>query len=94
QWVLSMRLASVRPSMGVAMATLLRSSLCAILAFVAPWLALRMGAPWLVALLFAPVAPVVFVWAARRSRILDDDERVRVRTMLGRRGPILTWFVP
>jgi len=94
QWILSMRLASVRPSTSVAMGTLLRASLCAILAFVAPWLALRLGAPWGVALLFAPLAPIVFVWAARRSHILDQDERDRVRAMLGRRGAVLTWFVP
>lgn len=96
QWVVAMRLASVRPSTGVAIGTLVRSSACAALAFAPAWLLFHIGAPWAATITMVPLIPGAYVWLARRARVLGDDERERVRAILGRRGvgPVLNWFVP
>ena len=96
QFGVALRLATVRPRGADAFATLVRSVLCAAIAFAPAWWlfhAHRMLALPLTALV---VAPFIFVALARRMRILEDRERVRVRAVLADRGfgPALMWFVP
>jgi O-antigen/teichoic acid export membrane protein len=96
QFGIAMRLAEVRPPARVALATLLRAAICAALAFVPVWLLLRLGVPLAVPIVVCVGVPLLFVALARRLRVLDADERDRVRAILSRRGmgPVLDWFVP
>jgi O-antigen/teichoic acid export membrane protein len=96
QFVIAVRLATVRPSMAASAATLLRSVVCAVLAFLPAWLLLRTGGSLAIPLAFLLAVPVIFVVLARRARVLDADERERVKAVLARRGmgPALGWFIP
>jgi len=96
QLVIAMRLASVRPSAAVAAATLLRACACAAISFAPVWLLFHFGAPTAVPVALVAIIPLVFVWLARRARVLDREERERVRAILAQRGmgPALNWFVP
>ena len=94
QFVVAMRLASVRPSVHGALSTLARSTVCAALVFAPVWLFARWSVPLMMVMLIA--TPAMFVALARRARVLEPAERERVRAILARRGaaPVLNWFVP
>jgi O-antigen/teichoic acid export membrane protein len=96
QVVVALRLASVRPSVAAAAGTLVRCVVCAALAFLPAWLVLRAGGSWVLALAVLAAVPWIFVALARRARVLETDERERVRLALARRGmgPALGWFIP
>jgi O-antigen/teichoic acid export membrane protein len=96
QLVVAMRLASVRPAVSVAVATLLRAVACGVIAFIPVWLLERSGAGAGSRAALAPVAAVIFVLVARRLRLLEDEERRRVRSILATRGmgALVNWFVP
>ena len=95
QVVVAMRLARVRPAAMDAIATLIRSVGCGWLAF-APVAILRHGSPVVLAIYALLVAPVAFVYIARGFRILQPDERMRMRGILAQRGlgPMANWLVP
>jgi O-antigen/teichoic acid export membrane protein len=92
----ALRLATVRPSGANVFRTLLRSVLCAGIAFAPAWWLFHVHAMIAFPLAAAAIAAVLFVVLARRMRMLTDAERERVRAVLARRGvgPALMWFVP
>jgi O-antigen/teichoic acid export membrane protein len=96
QLAIAMRLASVRPGARAAAGSLARSLFCSGVALSPAWLAVRTGAAPVLVLAAVLVAPVGFVHLARGVRVLDGDEKERVRAALSRRGlgPALSWFVP
>jgi O-antigen/teichoic acid export membrane protein len=94
QALLAFRLASIRPRTGVAFVTLVRSLVCAAVAFAPPVLTLALGAPLLVAIVLAPAAVWIYLRLARWSGILAADERDRLRQVVaGRRlAPLAGWI--
>jgi O-antigen/teichoic acid export membrane protein len=96
QFVIALRLATVRPAGTHAFATLLRCILCAAVAFAPAWWLFRVHAMLVLPMATAVLAVWIFVLLARRLRILTDAERDRVRAVLARRGvtPAVMWFVP
>lgn len=95
QFAVAMRLASVRPGAADAAATLFKSLACAAFAFLPVWFLLRSG-PSIAVPFVALTVPVIFVYLARRVRVLNTDERARVRAMLAQRrlSPVVDWLVP
>ncbi len=96
QFALALRLATVRPTGAGAFATLVRSLVCAVVAFAPAWYLFHVHAMFALPIAASLGATVIFVALARRMRILSEDERERVRLVLARRGvgPALMWFVP
>jgi O-antigen/teichoic acid export membrane protein len=96
QFVIALRLATVRPGGADAFATLLRCLVCAGIAFVPAWALFHARTTLALPVVALGAAPFVFVVLARRARVLTDEERERVRAVLARRGvtPALMWFVP
>jgi O-antigen/teichoic acid export membrane protein len=96
QFVLALRLATVRPDGASAFSTLARSLACAAIAFVPAWWLFRLHVMIVFPIAAAVAAVWIFVVLARRARVLTDLERERVRAVLARRGvtPALMWFVP
>jgi O-antigen/teichoic acid export membrane protein len=96
QFGIALRLARVRPTGADALVTLLRSVVCAALAFAPAWWLFHAHAMIAFPIVALVLAPVIFVLLARRMRILEDRERERVRAVLAYRGvrPALMWFVP
>jgi O-antigen/teichoic acid export membrane protein len=94
QFVIALRLATVRPAGRDAFATFARCILCAAVAFAPTWWFFHKHV--YIAFPVLVLAPVIFVVLARRMHVLADTERERVRAVLARRGvtPALMWFVP
>ncbi len=96
QLAVAARLASIKPKFGDAVASLVKSLVCAAAAFAPVILAQRLGAPRVVAWALALVAAWIYVRVARRVRLVAADERARlVQTIEGHglaRG--LAWWMP
>lgn len=96
QLAVAVRLAAIRPAVAEMTGAFCKSAVCALVAF-APVLILdALHAPVAATLVAGIAAAWLFVLFARRARVLSNDERERVRTMLSHRGlgPALAWFVP
>jgi O-antigen/teichoic acid export membrane protein len=96
QFGIALALASVRPKTADAMGALLRSLVCAAIAFAPVWWLFHARVPVVIPIVVAIATPWIFVQLARRARVLNPEERERVRVVLARRGvgPALMWFVP
>lgn len=96
QLVAANRLASVKPRAGDAWASLSKSVVCATVAFAPAVVVSAIGAPRLAAWALGLAAFWIYVRAARRLRILADDERARLRQALAGHGLArgLVWWMP
>jgi O-antigen/teichoic acid export membrane protein len=96
QLALTVRLATVRPRLSVALASLFKALSCAIAAFAPVVILKEMGAPHAVGLVLAVVAFWIYVRGARRLGVLTRDERARLVQTITHHGFArgLAWWMP
>jgi O-antigen/teichoic acid export membrane protein len=96
QLALAVRLATVRPRLSDALASLLKSLACAIAAFAPVAILTEMGAPHVVGWVLAAVAFWIYVRGARRLAVLTHDERARLVQAVTSHGFArgLAWWMP
>lgn len=93
QVFLAFRLATLRPGVAVALATLGRAVLCGALAFSPALIAAALHAPLAVTLGLAPVAVLVYFRASRALGVLSADERERLRLLLSGRMSVFAGWI-
>jgi O-antigen/teichoic acid export membrane protein len=96
QLALAVRLATVRPHLSDALASLFKSLACAIAAFAPVVILNEMGAPLAVGWVLAVVAFWIYVRGARRLSVLTRDERARLVQTITSHGFArgLAWWMP
>jgi O-antigen/teichoic acid export membrane protein len=96
QLAMAVRLATVRPRLSDALASLFKSLSCAVAAFAPVVILNEMGAPPAIGLALALVAFWVYVRGARRLSVLTHDERARLVQAITSHGFArgLAWWMP